>query len=233
MGPRTYLEPGLEPGVHFHRLPDLATMQGDIIAWDAGNPSADDRKEAGEVEAVGDVRGMAAAIVQEVDGAVIARTVVLGPALSQEGVALSMNTAIKSAHEATGLPPPDLEHSIWGDSQAAEAATEAYVVHPKAHCMMSRLAYQVHEGKHFVMTRPLNIVITPSHRFTSGNRGADKTVLQEHDLLGHNLLRRPFNFAPPEVQGDHYQLGPSVLGRYLQRKDTAALDALHEDNFGP
>ena len=55
------------------------------MAWDAGNPGANDRKEARKVEAVDDPRGMAAAIVQEVDGAVIARTVVRRPATSQEG----------------------------------------------------------------------------------------------------------------------------------------------------
>ena len=126
---------------------------------------------------------MAVAIVQEVDGAVIDRTVVRGPPTSQEGEALSMNTAIKSAQEATGLPPADLEHSIWGvgDSQSAEGATGAYVEDPKAHCMMSGAVYQVHEGKPIVLTRPVNIVITPSHRFTSCNRCADRTVLLEHD----------------------------------------------------
>ena len=75
-GPRTYLEPRLEPGVHFHRLPDLAPIRGYIMAWDAGNPSTDDCKEAIEVEELNDPRGMAAAIVQEVDGAVIEYTVV-------------------------------------------------------------------------------------------------------------------------------------------------------------
>ena len=67
---------------------------------------------------------------------------------------------------------------------------------------MSGVAYQVHEGKPIVLTRPLNIVITPSHRFTSCNRSADKAVLLEQNDLGHNLLRRPFNFALPDVQGD-------------------------------
>ena len=82
MGPRTYLEPRLEPGVHFHRLPDLATTGGYIMAWDAGNPSADDHKEAREVEELNDPRGMAAAIVQEEDGEVIEYTVVRGPAIA-------------------------------------------------------------------------------------------------------------------------------------------------------
>ena len=38
MGPRTYLEPCLEPGVHFHRLPDLATIRGYIMACDEAVP---------------------------------------------------------------------------------------------------------------------------------------------------------------------------------------------------
>ena len=131
-GPPTYPEPRLEPGVHFHHLPDLATIRGYMMAWDAGNPSADVRKEAREVEELNNPRGMAAAIVEEVNGAVIGYTVVRGPATSQEGEALSMNTAIKSAQEATGLPLADKEHPIWGvgDSQSAEGATAAYVADP-------------------------------------------------------------------------------------------------------
>ena len=104
---------------------------------------------------------------------------------------------------------------------------------PKAHCMMSGVAHKVHGGKPIVMTRPFNVAVTLSHRYTSCNRSVDKSVALEHDVLGHNLLRLPFNYAPPEVQGDHYQLGPKAGGRYLQRRETAALIALHEDNFGP
>ena len=38
-----------------------------------------------------------------------------------------MNVAIRSAREATGLPPASSETSIWGigDSQSAEGATKA------------------------------------------------------------------------------------------------------------
>ena len=146
-----------------------------------------------------------------------------------------MNVAIRSVQEATGLPPASATTSVWGiaDSQSAAAATEAYAEDPKAKDMMARVAHKVHEGKPIVMTRPLNVVTTPSHRYTSGNRWADKTVALEHDVLGHNLLRLPFNFAPPEVQGDQYQLGPKALGRYLQLRETAALAALHREHFGP
>ena len=133
-----------------------------------------------------------------------------------------MNTAIKSAQEATGLPLADKEH-LGSGGFPVRGGRHSGIEDPKAHCMMSGVAYQVHEGKPIVMTRPVNIVITPSHRLTGCNRCADKMVLLEHDVLGHNLLRRPFNLAPPEVQGDHYQLGPKVLGGHLQRRDTAAL----------
>ena len=85
MGPRTFLEPRLEPGVNFHQLPDLVTIWGFITAWDAGNPSVEERQEAREVDEVDDPKGMAAAIIQEVDGEVVFRTVLRGPATSQEG----------------------------------------------------------------------------------------------------------------------------------------------------
>ena len=44
MGPRSSLEPRLEPGrlepgLHFHQLADLVPIRGFITAWDAGNPS--------------------------------------------------------------------------------------------------------------------------------------------------------------------------------------------------
>ena len=146
-----------------------------------------------------------------------------------------MNVAIRSAPEATSLPPASSETSIWGigDSQSAEGATKAYVEDPKAHCMMSSVARKVHEGKPIVMTRPFNIAITPSQRCSSCKRSVDRSVALHHDVLGHNLLRLAFNYAPPEVQGDHYQLGPKAVGRYLQRRETAAPIALHEENSGP
>ena len=79
IGPRTYLEPRLEPGLHFHRLPDLATIKGYILAMDAGTPDANSRKEARGAEFVDDPKGMAATIIQDVGGAVIAHTVMRGP----------------------------------------------------------------------------------------------------------------------------------------------------------
>ena len=74
-GPRTYLEPRLEPGLHFHTLSDLATIRGYILAMDAGTPDAESRKVARGVEFVEDTKGMAAAIIQNVRGVFVTHTV--------------------------------------------------------------------------------------------------------------------------------------------------------------
>ena len=114
-----------------------------------------------------------------------------------------MNSMIRAVM-AADLPPADPGQVTWGpgDSQAAEAATRSYAEDQKAHCMMSGISSQLHEAGPIVLDKPLHIVITPSHRFTSSNQAADKAILLEHKTLGHCLLRRPFHFAPPEVQSD-------------------------------
>ena len=99
--------------------------------------------------------------------------------------------------------------------------------------MTTGISSQTQDAQPIVLDKPLNIVSTPSHRFTCANRVDDKTVLPETKALGHCLLRRPFHFAPPEVQGDQYQLGPTALGQYLKRKGTADLVAWQKRNFGP
>ena len=176
---------------------------------------------------------MAAAIIQEAGGVTVAHTVMRGAGTAQEGEADAMNSMIRAVM-AADLPPA--EHLTWGvgDSQAAEAATRSYswAENQRVHCMMSGISSQVHEAAPIVLDRPLNIVITPSHRFTSSNRAADKAVLLKHKTLGHCLLRRPFHFAPPEVQSDQFQLGPKALGQNLQRKCTADLVAWQKGNFG-
>ena len=114
-----------------------------------------------------------------------------------------------------------------------QCCTSAYYENQKAHGMMSGIASQVHEGKPTLMNRPLNIVVTPSHRFTRCNRLVDKTVLLRHKVLGQWLLRQHFHFAPPELEGDQYQLGPKARGRNLQRRCTAALVEWQKKNFPP
>ena len=156
MGPRTILKPNLTPGVHFHHVTALVSILGILLGWDAGNPSMAERQEAREEDDIEDPEGMAAAIVQEAGGEVVSRTILRGPATAQEGEALSMNVAIRSVQEATGLPPASDTTAVWGiaDSQSAAVATEAYAEDPKAKDMMARVAHKVHEGKPIVMTKP-------------------------------------------------------------------------------
>ena len=68
MGPRTFLEPRLDPGVHFHQVADMVTIRGLLVALDAGHPSEAERQEAREEEDIEDPEGMAAAIIQEAGG---------------------------------------------------------------------------------------------------------------------------------------------------------------------
>ena len=58
------------------------SIRGFITTWDAGNPSTEERQEAREVDEVDDPKGMATAIIQEVDGEVDSRTALRGPAMS-------------------------------------------------------------------------------------------------------------------------------------------------------
>ena len=191
-------------------------------------------KAARRVEFVDEPSCMAAAVAQVVGGEAIAHTVMRGPGTAQEGECHAINSVVQSAKEAD-LPPPDLENSLWtiGDSQSAESAPKTYVANPTAHRMITGITSQAHDAQPIELNIPLNIAVTPSHRFTCVNRVADKTVLLETKALGHCLLRRPFHFAPPEAQGDQYQLGPKALGQYLHRRDTADHVAWQKRNFGP
>ena len=126
-GPRTYLEPCLEPGIHFHTAPDLATVRGYICAMDAGNPDAESQGEARGEESIDDPEGMGAAIVQDVDGQAVSYSVMRGPATAEEGEAHSINAAVTSVQQSD-LPPATVECAPWAikDSQSASAATKAY-----------------------------------------------------------------------------------------------------------
>ena len=103
-GPRTYLDPRLEPGIHFHTLPDLATIRGYILAMDAGTRGAESMKASWKVEFVDEPAGMSAAIAQVVAGLAIVHTVMRGPGTAQEGESHSINLVVQSVHEAD-LPP--------------------------------------------------------------------------------------------------------------------------------
>ena len=99
-GPRTYLDPRLEPGIHFHTLPDLATIRGYILAMDAGTRGAESMKASWKVEFVDEPAGMSAAIVQVAGGVVIAHTLMRPPGTAQEGESHSMNSMVQAVQEA-------------------------------------------------------------------------------------------------------------------------------------
>ena len=63
MGPRTFLEPKLDPGVHFRHVTEMVTVRGVLLGWDAGHPSVAERQEAREEDDIEDPEGMAAAII--------------------------------------------------------------------------------------------------------------------------------------------------------------------------
>ena len=52
--PTTIIQPVTTPGLHFHRVPHLASIEGIIIGTDAGTPRPRDRAEDRGVEYIGD-----------------------------------------------------------------------------------------------------------------------------------------------------------------------------------
>ena len=62
-GAGTYLTPKLEPGIHFHTPPDLATIRGFVFFMGASIPGAEGMKEARQAEFVDEPGKMAAAVV--------------------------------------------------------------------------------------------------------------------------------------------------------------------------
>ena len=109
-GPRTYLDPKLEPGIHFHVFADLATIRGYLLPMDSGTPSAESMKAARRVEFVDEPAGMTAAVAQVVGGEAIAHTVMFGLGTAQEGECHAINSVVQSAKKAD-LRLPDLDLS--------------------------------------------------------------------------------------------------------------------------
>ena len=77
----------------------------------------------------------------------------------------------------------------------------------------------------------VNVLATPSHRFTIINKAADWAVLLQPNLRGDRMFRRKFHYAPPEVVDRVYQLGPKQAREYLLRRDTATLAKQHRRAF--
>ena len=82
---------------------------------------------------------------------------------------------------------------------------------------MSQIFSQVLGGQPLRPEACVQVVVTPSHRFTIVNKGADWGCLLHPHPRGDRMFRRYFHFAPPETTGEVYQLGiwgafPRVLG---------------------
>ena len=86
---------------------------------------------------------------------------------------------------------------------------------PKTHGIISQIMSQVMKGKRISPKAAVNLLATPSRRFTLVDRAADRAVLQQLRLRGERMFRRGFLFAPPEVYKQQYQLGPKQTRNYL------------------
>ena len=74
-------------------------------------------------------------------------------------------------------------------------------------------------------------MVTPSHRFTIVNKGADWGCLLHPHLRGDRMFRRYFHFAPLEATDEVYQLGLKQTKALLLNRHSAALEALHQAEF--
>ena len=73
---------------------------------------------------------------------------------------------------------------VWliANSLSSEEALWAYHQCPKAHGMMSQIFSQVLEGRPLSPEACLQVLVTPSHRFSIINKGADWGCLLQFHL---------------------------------------------------
>ena len=150
-------------------------------------------------------------------GGTITWSVIRAPATTQEGEALTLIVYTVAAGRLRGKV-------VWlvPDSQSSEEALEAYYESPKTHGMMSQIFSQVLGGQPLSPEACIQIVI---------NKGADWGCLLQPHLRGERMFRRFFHYAPPEVTGEAFQLGPSQTKALLLSRRSAALAALHQTEF--
>ena len=117
------------------------------------------------------------------------------------------------------------------DSQSSADALEAYSKSPKTHGMMSQIISQVLKGRPLDSEACIQIVVTPSHRFSIINKRADWGCLLQPQLRGDRMFRRYFHYAPSEVTGEAFQFGPRQMKAFLLSRHSAALEALHSREF--
>ena len=122
---------------------------------------------------------------------------------------------------------------VWivADSQSAADALEAYSKSPKTHGMMSQIISQALKGLPLDSEAFVQIVVTPSHRFSIINKGADWGCSLQPQLRGDRMFRRFFHYAPSEVTSEVFQFGPRQTKAFLLARHSAALEALHDLEF--
>ena len=108
----------------------------------------------------------------------------------------------------------------------------SYIRNPRAKGMMTQIYGQDLGYKPVEVQVVLNILATPSHRFTMVNAWADHAAKLQLYVDGSRAFRRFFHFAPPEPYKQQYQLGPRGLRQYLAAKAGEELARINEQEFG-
>ena len=230
--PRHVIRPNTTPGIHFHEVDHVATVQGVVIGTDAGTPNSEARKAARELNVIDPpehamlVAGAQWKVVAE-EGTV-AMSTIHAPATAQEGEAKSLITYVRAANR---LPEGTV---VWmtPDSQSAVAALRSYANNPRAKGMMTQIyAQDLDYGPREVQVA-LNVLATPSHRFTMVNAWADYATKLKPRIDGSRTFRRCFHFVPPEPYKQQYQLGPRGVRQYLTKKAGEELTRANRQEFG-
>ena len=204
-GPRHVIQPKTTPGIHFHEVGHVATIHGVVIGTDAGTPNNEAWKAAREVNVIDPPEHamLAAGAQWKVVGeeGTVAMSTIHAPATAQEGEAKSLITYVQAANR---LPQGTV---VWmtPDSQSAVAALRSYVNNPRAKGMMTQIYAQDLDYGPLEVRIALNILTTPSHRFTMVKAWADYATKLKPRLDGSRTFRRYFHFVPPEPYKQQYQ----------------------------
>ena len=145
---------------------------------------------------------MSAAGTQTGPEGVITKSVLRAPATAQEGEALTLISYTMAAgwlkNKVVWLIP---------DSLSSTEVLRAYHQTPKTHGMMSQIISQALLGCPLLLEACVQVLATPSHRWTIINKAADWACLLQPQLRGDRMFRHFSHFAPREVVDQVYQLG--------------------------
>ena len=161
-------QPIRTPGLHFHTVPYLATVQRIIVGMDAETPNPMEWARARGLEhPLDECNGMSAAEVQLGSDGEIAKLVVRALGTAKEREAMTLMVYVQAASGKTGKVVyviPDLQSST---------ALEAYYCNPQTHEKMSHIISRVMKGRRISPKAAINLLATPSHQCALVNRAAD------------------------------------------------------------